>query len=61
MEKKIANWGNYPIIDADEKGFSFNAQLERLIAETPHFIPRGNGRCYGDASLASTTISTLKG
>ena len=60
MEKKIANWGNYPIIDADEKGFSFDAQLERLVAETPHFIPRGNGRCYGDASLAPITISTLK-
>ncbi|MBS1668537.1 MAG: FAD-binding oxidoreductase [Bacteroidetes bacterium] len=60
MEKKIANWGNYPIIDADEKKFSFDAQLEKLIAETPHFIPRGNGRCYGDASLAPTTISTLK-
>jgi FAD/FMN-containing dehydrogenase len=26
---------------------------------TDHFIPRGNGRCYGDASLANKTISTL--
>jgi len=60
MKKKIANWGNYPVIESDEKSFSFQDQLLQTLKETHQFIPRGNGRCYGDASLASETISTLK-
>jgi decaprenylphospho-beta-D-ribofuranose 2-oxidase len=60
MKKKIANWGNYPVIESDEKSFSFQDQLLQTLKETNQFIPRGNGRCYGDASLASETISTLK-
>lgn len=60
MEKKIANWGNYPVIKSDERAFSFSEQLRELVNNTDHFIPRGNGRCYGDASLSEHTISTLK-
>lgn len=60
MKKKIANWGNYPIVESDEKTFSFQDQLVQTLNSTVSFIPRGNGRCYGDASLAGETISTLK-
>lgn len=60
MERKIANWGNYPVIESDERFFSFDDQLQQLIQQSTHFIPRGNGRCYGDASLATETINTLK-
>jgi decaprenylphospho-beta-D-ribofuranose 2-oxidase len=60
MKKQIANWGNYPVIESNEESFSFPEQLQELISKNEHFIPRGNGRCYGDASLAATTISTLK-
>lgn len=60
MKNKIANWGNYPVIEANEESFSFPGQLQSLLDRGESFIPRGNGRCYGDASLASTTISTLK-
>ena len=60
MKKKIANWGNYPAMESDEKSFSFVGQLEELIKTEGSFIPRGNGRCYGDASLGDKTISTLK-
>jgi FAD/FMN-containing dehydrogenase len=59
MKQKIANWGNYPKMDSEVKSFSFTSQLAELMKSTGHFIPRGNGRCYGDASLAYTTISTL--
>ena len=55
----IANWGNYPRMKSDVKSFTFIEQLSHLVHSTAHFIPRGNGRCYGDASLAATTISTL--
>lgn len=59
MKQKIANWGNYPRMESDVKSFTFIDQLSQLMSSTGHFIPRGNGRCYGDASLAITTISTL--
>lgn len=59
MKQRIANWGNYPAMDSEVKSFSFDDQLQKLFSSTGHFIPRGNGRCYGDASLAPQTISTL--
>lgn len=59
-QKKIANWGNYPVLESNERSFSFDDQLQKLIRESTAFIPRGNGRCYGDASLAKETINTLK-
>jgi decaprenylphospho-beta-D-ribofuranose 2-oxidase len=60
MKKQIANWGNYPVIESNEEFFAFTEQLQELLSRDEPFIPRGNGRCYGDASLAKTTISTLK-
>jgi hypothetical protein len=60
MKKQIANWGNYPVMESDEESFAFPDQLNQLLDEEADFIPRGNGRCYGDASLAQRTISTLK-
>jgi decaprenylphospho-beta-D-ribofuranose 2-oxidase len=60
MKKKIANWGNYPVTETDEKSFSFANQLTEAVLQSDHVIARGNGRCYGDASLEKNTISTLK-
>jgi FAD/FMN-containing dehydrogenase len=60
MRKRIANWGNFPAMESDVESFSFPDQLDRLLHAGNSFIPRGNGRCYGDASLAPRTISTLK-
>ena len=58
--KQIANWGNYPVMESDEESFVFADQLSELVKKEQSFIPRGNGRCYGDASLSERTISTLK-
>jgi FAD/FMN-containing dehydrogenase len=60
MKRAIANWGNYPVMESEERFFSYDDQLEQLVRKSQHFIPRGNGRCYGDASLAEETINTLK-
>jgi decaprenylphospho-beta-D-ribofuranose 2-oxidase len=60
MKKEIANWGNYPRMESDEHTFSYDDQLQQAVKDSNHFIPRGNGRCYGDASLGDQTISTLK-
>lgn len=60
MKKQIANWGNYPSIESDEKLFTFTEETVAYVQENKSFITRGNGRCYGDASLADHTLSTLK-
>jgi len=60
MKKYIGNWGNYPVMECNEESFVFDEQLDALIKEQQPFIPRGNGRCYGDASLSQRIISTLK-
>src|SRR5437764_7865594 len=60
MKKRVANWGNYPVVETEEKTFSFTDQLSNALAQSDSVIARGNGRCYGDASLAPCTISTLK-
>jgi len=60
MQKDIANWGNYPVIKSNEKQFTSIDELKNIVASSNAAIARGNGRCYGDASLSRTTISTLK-
>jgi decaprenylphospho-beta-D-ribofuranose 2-oxidase len=60
MKKKIANWGNYPLLETNETSFLFTDQLTKFVLNSENIIARGNGRCYGDASLAKNTISTLK-
>jgi hypothetical protein len=59
MRTKIANWGNYPYEDADEKNFSLLRELREKLLSADQGIARGNGRCYGDASLAPVVFSTL--
>lgn len=60
MEKRLANWGNYPVISCDESSFSLEEQVRDFISGHSSVIARGNGRCYGDASLAHYSVSTLK-
>lgn len=60
MKKIIANWGNYPSIESDEKTFSFSEELTSYVSQSDRFIARGYGRCYGDASLAAKTVCTLR-
>lgn len=60
MTKKIANWGNYPVIESEEFKFSSEEELRfALRNDGKACIARGNGRCYGDASLERKTFSTL--
>lgn len=59
MKKKIANWGNYPAIAADEQSFTLVRELQQKLKQVPEGIARGMGRCYGDAALAPTVFSTL--
>jgi decaprenylphospho-beta-D-ribofuranose 2-oxidase len=60
MRRRITNWGNFPVIESDDRLFSFENELKEIHAQFNHYIPRGNGRCYGDASLSSQTITTTR-
>jgi decaprenylphospho-beta-D-ribofuranose 2-oxidase len=60
MRQTIANWGNYPKMEAEASSFAFEDQLSKKLLATDQVIARGNGRCYGDASLAPSVISTLR-
>jgi FAD/FMN-containing dehydrogenase len=60
VQKQIANWGNYPALKSNEVQFSTVSELQQIIKSNSTLIARGNGRCYGDASLAGVTVSTLK-
>ncbi|MBO9731179.1 MAG: FAD-binding oxidoreductase [Chitinophaga sp.] len=60
MQKRLSNWGNYPAVVSDEIAFTQEDQLREYIAGHSQMIARGNGRCYGDASLGKHSISMLK-
>lgn len=58
MKKLIANWNNYPVVEATEISFDYEKEIAGKLAQTS--IPHGNGRCYGDASLSSDVVNTLR-
>lgn len=58
MKKLVTNWNNYPVVEAREVSFDYDKEIASKLAGSS--IPHGNGRCYGDASLSSEVISTLR-
>lgn len=58
MKKLITNWNNYPVVEAREISFDYEKEIASKLAHS--CIPHGNGRCYGDASLSSQVVSTLR-
>jgi len=50
----ISNWGKYPAVEGQVKQFRKNE-----VPQYAKWIPRGMGRCYGDASLGESMISCL--
>jgi decaprenylphospho-beta-D-ribofuranose 2-oxidase len=58
MKKLITNWNNYPVVEAREISFDYEQEIALKLAQSS--IPHGNGRCYGDASLSSDVVNTLR-
>jgi len=56
----IANWGNYPKIEATVKDIRARVELKTALDTLGPCIARGLGRSYGDASLAKNIISLNK-
>ncbi len=57
--EKVANWGNYPKIEAEVESDASVSVLKQFIQNSESLIARGNGRCYGDAALQKRIYSTL--
>lgn len=55
----LHNWGLYPSRKALVAYPETLEDAAAFIRENDTLIPRGNGRCYGDAALAPVAISTL--
>lgn len=55
----IRNWSNFPEIEANYSGFTSALELTQKLSVNGDIIARGNGRCYGDASLNENIISGL--
>lgn len=58
MKKLITNWNNYPVVEAREVSFDYGKEIALKLAQSS--IAHGNGRCYGDASLSSEVVNTLR-
>ena len=58
--EKVANWGNFPSIEANVTESSDITEIQGFVGQQSSLIARGNGRCYGDSSLNTNIFSTLK-
>ncbi|WP_372796773.1 FAD-binding protein [Pontiella sp.] len=58
--RKISDWGNYPVIEAEVNGFDTTEQLKRQLEQPGEVIAFGNGRSYGDASLQNKILLTRR-
>jgi len=57
---KISGWGNYPKIESNLLFFKGIEDLKQKMEALDHFVVRGSGLSYGDSSLNTNAISTLK-
>lgn len=55
----VDNWSKYPQVEAESFSFSSSADLKSTLLQSDEIVPRGNGRCYGDASLNDVIVSCL--
>ena len=58
--KKVTNWGNFPIVEKEIKSDDHLNNIKEFIKNHNEVIARGNGRCYGDASLGEAIFSTKR-
>ncbi|MGL1889145.1 MAG: FAD-binding oxidoreductase [Reichenbachiella sp.] len=55
---KLTSWTNYPIKDVKLSTLNSKVEIKNLMSEcSTSLTPRGNGRCYGDASLGDHVVS----
>lgn len=58
--QKVTNWGNFPVVEKEMKSEDSFKKIKDFVLTHNEVIARGNGRCYGDASLGENIFSTKK-
>ena len=58
--QKVANWGNFPVVEKNIKSEDSLSKIQDFVKNNNQIIARGNGRCYGDASLSDNILSTKR-
>ncbi|MBS1550068.1 MAG: FAD-binding oxidoreductase [Bacteroidetes bacterium] len=58
--QKVTNWGNFPIVEKVLKSEDSVEKIKDFVLNNNEVIARGNGRCYGDASLGENIFSTKR-
>ena len=58
--QKVTNWGNYPIVEKEMRSEDSFQKIKEFVLTHNEVIARGNGRCYGDASLGEYIFLTKK-
>ena len=58
--QKVTNWGNFPVVEKEIKSEDSLQKIINFIDNSNEIIARGNGRCYGDASLSEHIFSTKR-
>lgn len=59
-KSRIAGWGNFPSVDSEIIEISHQESTKKITSISDSMIPRGAGRSYGDASLASSVVATSR-
>ena len=60
MQSLIYNWGLFPKNRCAVHEITNYDEIVSFVKNNDYIIARGNGRCYGDASLSKNIISTLR-
>lgn len=58
--QKVTNWGNFPVVEKEMRSDDSLRKIKEFVKNNNEIIARGNGRCYGDASLSEHIFSTKK-
>ena len=58
--QKVTNWGNFPVVEKEIKSEDSLQKIINFVDNSNEIIARGNGRCYGDASLSEHIFSTKR-
>lgn len=58
--QKVTNWGNFPVAEKEVKSEDSLQKIKDFVKSNNEIIARGNGRCYGDASLSEHIFSTKR-
>lgn len=59
-KQTVTNWGNFPVVEKEMKSEDSSAKIIEYVRNHHEIIARGNGRCYGDASLSENIFSTKR-